>query len=121
MKPTVLSALIILSSLNAEAAIAASFSHPSASIRPGSLLVQIQSSGQQLYRGVGVVTSVDAPAGVVTIDHKAIPGLMGAMKMAYTVSPKSLAGGVKEGDRVVFEVDGKNYTIFSLSKEPKSY
>ncbi|WP_262407788.1 copper-binding protein [Stenotrophomonas maltophilia] len=53
--------------------------------------------------GMGVVKSIDAAAGKVTIDHEPIAALnWPSMTMAFNASPELLAA-VKEGDRVHFE------------------
>jgi len=82
-----------------------------------SLVVAAQA---KLFHGVGVVLGVDKDAGVVTIDHEAIPGLMDAMVMNYNVSPKTLAAGLQKNDRVEFDVDGVTYTIVKIAKANKA-
>ena len=78
--------------------------------------LRILTADQKLFHGVGVVTAVDAESGVVTIDHKAIPGLMDAMEMDYTASPKSLIAGLKKGDHVEFDVDGNSYAVRAIKR-----
>lgn len=54
-------------------------------------------------KGTGVVKSIDAAAGKVTIAHEPIAALnWPSMTMAFNASPELLAA-VKEGDRVHFE------------------
>jgi len=74
----------------------------------------------KVFHGVGVVFGVDQDAGVVTIDHEAIAGLMDAMVMNYNVSPKMLAAGLQKNDRVEFDVDGATYTILKIVKANKA-
>ncbi len=67
----------------------------------------------------GVVMSVDAAKGEVTLDHEDIPGLMKAMKMTFQADP-ALLTGVEAGQRVEFRVryeDGR-YELTAISPTP---
>ena len=66
------------------------------------------------FRGIGVVTDIDADTGALTINHQEIKGLMPAMEMLFNVDPRSLSDGVKPGDRIEFSVEDKTYTIRDL-------
>jgi Cu(I)/Ag(I) efflux system protein CusF len=70
--------------------------------------------------GMGVIKSIDASAGKVTIAHGPIAALnWPAMTMAFKASPELLAG-VKEGDRVHFEFSstegGSTLSVLSPQK-----
>ena len=55
-------------------------------------------------QGTGTVTSLDAGAGTVTIDHGSMPDIgWSAMTMTFDVDPALLVG-IAEGDRVVFDL-----------------
>jgi Cu/Ag efflux protein CusF len=75
-----------------------------------------QSNGPRLFHGVGVVVAVDPAGGSVTIDHQAIPDLMDAMVMEYNVATPALLHGIRKGDHVAFDLDGRTYTILHLSR-----
>ena len=67
----------------------------------------------------GKVVRVDAANGRVTIDHGPIKKLdMGAMQMAFRARDPAMLKGLKEGDRVQFDVELINgsYTLTKLSK-----
>jgi mono/diheme cytochrome c family protein len=70
------------------------------------------------YKAVGVVTSVDAGAGRITIDHEDIPGYMPPMQMNEPVSDRALLNSVKTGDRVDFEIEvtGASIVVTKLTK-----
>ena len=73
-----------------------------------------QQSGAQTdktFHGSGLVTAVRAP-GRLSIDGP-IDGVMSTMVMSYSVKPPSLSQGIRQGDKVDFEVD-KSYTIVRL-------
>ena len=57
------------------------------------------------HRGTGKVLSVDAPSGYVELAHDPIPSLQWpAMSMGFHVEKKSELLGLKEGERVEFEL-----------------
>lgn len=58
--------------------------------------------------GKGVVKGVDAKAGMVTIQHGAIPEIgWPAMTMSFRVDHPSLLNGLKPGDHVRFTLRGQ--------------
>jgi Cu/Ag efflux protein CusF len=67
----------------------------------------------------GVVESVDAAAGKITIDHGEIPGLMGAMTMTFDVSDPALLAGIEAGNPIRFDVKYENgtYEVTAISKK----
>ena len=72
----------------------------------------------QTHHGVGVVKSVDAAKGTITLSHEAVPSIKWpAMTMPFKAG-KDMIGGVKAGDRVNFEfvAKGMDATIMSISK-----
>ncbi len=79
-------------------------------------LMVAQAEATKIFHGVGKITGVDASAGLVTIDHEAIPGLMDAMEMQYEAKPSSLLDGVQVGEKVEFAVNGKNLTLVAIKK-----
>lgn len=57
----------------------------------------------------GVVQSVDAAKGFVTLKHGAITNMqMPAMTMAFGVADKKMLAPLKSGDRVKFQVESVN-------------
>ncbi len=64
----------------------------------------------------GRITAVDAAQGVVTLDHEAIPGVMAAMTMEYSVSDPRLLEGLKVGDPVQGRLRVKGYVITALHR-----
>lgn len=81
---------------------------------PSFQMAQVENgSARHIFQGVGVVTA-NKPAGSLTINHQAIEGLMPAMEMMFSVTPKRLTTSVRPGDTVEFSVDGKTYTITAL-------
>jgi len=61
--------------------------------------VETQAGGTS-YQMRGIVVSSDAAKGVVTIDTEAIPGLMGAMTMPYTLAQPNIATELHPGDTI---------------------
>lgn len=60
--------------------------------------------GSKMGKGSGTVTSIDAAAGKITLDHGAIPAVgWPAMKMGFSAKPELLKG-VALGDKVDFDV-----------------
>jgi Cu/Ag efflux protein CusF len=70
----------------------------------------------KIFHGVGAITGIDAASGVVSIDHEEIPGLMSAMEMEYQARPEKILDGLKLGDKVEFDVDGKTLTVLGIRK-----
>ena len=75
------------------------------------------SAGKE-YEVKGQVVAVDAAKKSITLDHEDIPGLMKAMKMAFTLDSAKVAEGVQAGDRVQGRVrqQGSDYVITKLEK-----
>ena len=71
-------------------------------------------------KGAGIVTEIDAPNGMVTLDHGDIAELQWpAMKMAFRIKPQLLEG-IGVGDKVSFEIDwnGKTGAVTKIEKTP---
>jgi len=66
--------------------------------------------------GEGKVVAVDAAAGEITLDHGAVPGVMGAMTMSFPVSDPKLLEGLDPGERVSFDLEyrGGMYTVKAI-------
>jgi Cu/Ag efflux protein CusF len=79
-------------------------------------MAQAQEAPKKIFHGVGDVTGIDADAGLLQLNHEAIPGLMDAMEMQFDVKPASLLQGLKKGDRVAFDIDGASLAILSVHK-----
>lgn len=59
---------------------------------------------EKMAKGVGVVTAINKTAGVITLDHEAIPEAgWPPMVMGFKAAP-ALLGGVAVGDKVAFEL-----------------
>ena len=64
------------------------------------------SEPSKLHKGSGVVRAVDAPSGYLELDHDPIPSLQWpSMTMGFQTNEKQSLSGLKEGDRVEFEVE----------------
>ncbi len=74
--------------------------------------------GDSDHPGHGVVVSVDAAKGEVTLDHEDIPGFMKGMTMTFHVDP-SLLAGVEAGQQVDFRVreEAGRYVVTAI--EPR--
>ena len=68
------------------------------------------------YSLEGQVVEIGEDRVAVTIDHKAIPDLVRAMKMEFKVENTSVLEGVESGDKVQgrLKVEGGEYIITSL-------
>jgi Cu/Ag efflux protein CusF len=62
------------------------------------------------------VVSVVPDKSQLVVDHKEIPGVMGAMTMGYTVTPPSLLDQLKAGDTIRFTLDPQQLTITTIEK-----
>jgi Cu/Ag efflux protein CusF len=73
---------------------------------------------KQAHKSIGVVKSIDADAGKITVDSEAIPDYMPAMQMSAAVSDAKMLDTVKTGDKVEFEFeDADSKTVITkLSK-----
>jgi Cu/Ag efflux protein CusF len=65
----------------------------------------------KIYRGVGVVESVNEQRTSVQIDHEDIKDLMPAMSMPFEVKEKSLLDRIGPGDRVTFTIQEMPYGL----------
>lgn len=97
MKKQLLSAVLSVALLGAGGIASAAESHDhSAAPAP---------KGQALITATGTVKSVDAAAGKLVIDHDPIPALSWPkMVMDFRLADKAMAGKVKAGDKVKFEM-----------------
>jgi Cu(I)/Ag(I) efflux system protein CusF len=69
------------------------------------------------HPGTGIVKSVDASAGSITLAHEPIKSLnWPAMTMGFKVRDKHLLDKVKPGDKVQFTLvqSGKDYVVTSI-------
>lgn len=62
-------------------------------------------AGVQVYHLRGKVVSIDAPHGIVVLDHEAIPGFMEAMTMPYQLKDPNIIGDLHRGDVITADVD----------------
>jgi Cu(I)/Ag(I) efflux system membrane fusion protein len=63
---------------------------------------------QKTHRGTATVLSVDAPSGYVELDHEPIPSLQWPqMMMGFYAEDRKQLGGLKEGDKVEFDMYAK--------------
>jgi Cu/Ag efflux protein CusF len=67
----------------------------------------------------GTVIAVVPESQQIVVDHKAIPGVMGAMTMGYRAAPPALLEGVQPGDAIRFTIDPQQQTIVKLEKLKK--
>ncbi len=72
-----------------------------------------QNEPPTIFHATGVVTAID-PDGSLTVNHQPIEGLMPAMEMMFPVKPRTLSNGVRPGDEIAFDVEGKTYAIVGL-------
>jgi Cu/Ag efflux protein CusF len=75
--------------------------------------------GAKIAKGTGTVTSVDAAAGTITIDHAPIPEAnWPAMTMGFKATPAQVSS-VKPGDKVAFDLrlQGGAGEITAISKQ----
>ena len=78
-----------------------------------------QSAVAQESHGVGVVQSVDAANGRVTIAHGPIESLgWPAMTMGFNVAQRDVLTNVKEGQRVEFTLRGRDMSAVITSIKP---
>ena len=77
---------------------------------------EVQETGAEgIFYGRGLVKAVEPGTGWVTLAHNDIMGCMPAMEMMYRVKSPDLARGLKVGDRIGFDLDGKSYTILAVT------
>jgi Cu(I)/Ag(I) efflux system protein CusF len=74
-----------------------------------------------LHQGRGVVEALDRAKGVVTLEHDPIPALRWPkMVMDFKVEDPAQLAGLKEGDRVAFDLRmaGKEYSLARIAPAP---
>ena len=84
----------------------------------GVLLPLLASCGTapERYELEGSVVSVDIEGAQVSVNHKAIPGFMGAMTMSFPVSQRQMLPLIESGDRLtaVLVVEDRDYWLEDL-------
>jgi protein SCO1 len=65
----------------------------------------------KIYRGVGVVDSINEQRTTVQIDHEDIKDLMPAMNMPFEVKDKAMLDQIAPGDRVTFTLQDMPYGL----------
>ena len=93
---------------------------PSTSSMPNMPAAQQPAAGQQAAesRGMGVVQSVDAANGSLTIAHEPIAELgWPAMTMSFKVDRPALLEGVKAGEHIEFTLRGRDMSAVVTSIE----
>ena len=71
-------------------------------------------------RSVGVVKSIDATTGSITLDHEAIPAIhWGPMMMEFKAQDPAMLEGVAVGDHVAFELKSADdpQTVVAVQKQ----
>ena len=74
----------------------------------------VPSAAPGIFRGVGVVVATVPRTGRIIVNHEEIPGFMAAMEMSFSVASPSLLGGLKQGDRIQFTIDGARSAITAI-------
>ena len=83
-----------------------------------------EKSSQQVHKGTGKVRGVDAASGYVELQHDPIPSLKWpAMIMGFYAKDKGQLAGIKEGDRVEFDLDPQpnedgDFMLNRIEKKP---
>jgi Cu(I)/Ag(I) efflux system protein CusF len=91
---------------------------PSTSSMPNMPAQQPAGAQAAENRGMGVVQSVDAANGSLTIAHEPIPALgWPSMTMAFKVDRPALLEGVEAGDRIEFMLRGRDMSAVVTSIE----
>ena len=74
----------------------------------------------KIFRGTGVIRSINLKEGWFEIDHEEIEGFMAAMQMQWSVRDRLILKSLKVGDKVDFtgEDDNGNEVITELKKAP---
>ncbi len=55
--------------------------------------------------------------GQLEIQHEAIPGFMGAMRMAFSITEEAMNDSLEVGDEIIFKIEAHpehGYQIFSV-------
>lgn len=70
------------------------------------------------YTTTGVVTKINEQLGSIELDHEAIPDLMPAMKMEFSLKDKKMIKNVVVGDKAKFTIEYKQGTeiIVAIAK-----
>jgi Cu/Ag efflux protein CusF len=76
--------------------------------------VQAGAAAKKSYVFHGVVESVDAKGGHVTVNNEKIEGWMGAMTMAYEVDKPEQLATLKSGDRIEATVYQDDYKLYNI-------
>jgi protein SCO1/2 len=95
--------------------------------QPADILGDLESLGNQarassapekVYKGLGVVESIDEQMATVQINHEDIKDLMPAMSMPFAVRDKSLLSAARPGDRVEFSIkaDSSGMVLVAIKK-----
>ena len=103
---------------------------PAAVLRPDAALYQAEMAPREVsvgvpdgtrarpYLGRGIIRDVVANESLL-IQHEAIPGLMGAMTMAYSLTKEVEVKGFAAGDTVTFSIEvpqSGGFEIFNIQK-----
>ena len=67
------------------------------------------------YVGQGVIQRIGE--GQLEIQHEAIPGFMGAMRMTFSISEEAMNDSLEVGDEIIFKIEAHpehGYQIFSV-------
>lgn len=72
----------------------------------------------QVHAIEGVVVAVDPVESTIQLDHEAIPGVMEAMQMEYSVSDPAILAGLEAGDSVSgrFQAGRGRWIVTSLTR-----
>ncbi|MCH9046525.1 MAG: multicopper oxidase domain-containing protein [SAR324 cluster bacterium] len=81
---------------------------------PSTLQPTTEPEARRLYKGLGVVISVDARAGRIVVDHEEIKDFMAPMVMSYQVIPARLLQAISAGDKVRFTIDAGQRAIVEV-------
>ncbi len=75
-----------------------------------------QENAPKIFHATGVITSLDAGAGMLGIDHTELPGLQDAEVTQYAAKPAEILDGLKTGDQVEFGVEGMSMAVLEIHK-----
>jgi Cu/Ag efflux protein CusF len=77
------------------------------------------SGGDRTWTVRGIVRGLVPDLGAVILTHEAMPGLMGAMTMAFEADDPRLLAGLGPGDRVRFTVRhaGERLVLVAIAKD----
>lgn len=76
--------------------------------------VKLKPMRDKLVEGTGIVVKIDVAAGKLVINHKSIPGYMGAMTMPYAVSNPKMLDHLKPGMKIKFTIDREKNIIVKI-------